>query len=286
MTAPLWTPSAERVAAANITAFARSVEQQWSVAAPDHQSLYNFSLAHPEAFWQSFWTFTNVRGTMGERVVEDFDRMPGARFFPDARLNFAENLLRRTDDRPAILFRGENGTDRSISARELYLAVGRFASALREKGVVAGDRVAAFIPNIPEAVIAALGTAAVGAVWSSSSPDFGVQGVVDRFGQIEPKVLVTADGHFYAGRTHDSLAKVRQVLDSIPSVARRSWSRSSASRLAWTACAAACCGASSSAPGPASRASSSCRSTIRSTSSIRRARPACPSASCTARAAR
>ena len=219
MSAPLWTPSAERVAAANITAFARSVEQQWGVAAPDYQSLHNFSLTHPEAFWKSFWAFTNVRGTMGERVVEDFDRMPGARFFPDARLNFAENLLRRTDDRPAILFRSENGTDRRISARELYLAVGRFASALREKGVVAGDRVAAFIPNIPEAVVAALGTAAVGAVWSSSSPDFGVQGVVDRFGQIEPKVLVTADGHFYAGRTHDSLAKVRQVLDSIPSVA-------------------------------------------------------------------
>ncbi len=134
MSAPLWTPSAERVAAANITAFARSVEQQWGVAAPDYQSLYNFSLTRPEAFWKSFWTFTNVRGTMGERVVADFDRMPGARFFPDARLNFAENLLRRTDDRPAILFRSENGTDRSISARELYLAVGRFASALRREG--------------------------------------------------------------------------------------------------------------------------------------------------------
>ena len=218
MTAPLWTPSAERIAAANITAFMRAVEEQWNVSAADYTSLYDFSLHRPENFWKSVWAFTNVRGTMGERVVEDFDHMPGARFFPEARLNFAENLLRRTDDRPAILFKGENGTERSLSAHDLRLAVGRFASALREIGVVAGDRVAAFIPNIPEAVVGALGAAAVGAVWSSCSPDFGVQGVVNRFGQIEPDVLVTADGYFYAGRAHDSLARVRQVLDAIPSV--------------------------------------------------------------------
>jgi acetoacetyl-CoA synthetase len=218
VSAPLWTPSAERIAAANITAFKRSVEEQWNVSAADYASLYNFSRHRPADFWQSVWAFTKVRGTIGERVVEEFDRMPGARFFPDARLNFAENLLRRSDDRPAVLFRGETGTERSLSARELGSAVGKFAAALREKGVVAGDRVAAFIPNIPEAVIAALGTAAIGAVWSSCSPDFGVQGVVDRFGQIEPRVLVTADGYFYGGRAHDSLAKIRQVLDSIPSV--------------------------------------------------------------------
>ena len=218
MSAPLWTPSADRIAAANITAFARTLERQSGAAFLDYRSLYDFSLFQPETFWQSFWTFTNVRGTMGERVVEGFDRMPGARFFPDAHLNFAENLLRRTDDRPAILFTGESGAQRAVSGRELYLAVGRFAAALRDRGVVAGDRVAAVIPNIPEAVVAALGTAAVGAVWSSCSPDFGVQGVVDRFGQIEPKVLITADGHVYAGRRHDSLAKARQVVDAIPSI--------------------------------------------------------------------
>jgi acetoacetyl-CoA synthetase len=220
VSAPLWTPSAERIAAANITAFSRSVEQQWGYTAADYQSLHNFSLTRPDAFWRSVWTFAKVRGTMGEPVVEEFDRMPGARFFPEARLNFADNLLRRSDDQPAILFKGEHGTERSISARELRDAVGRFAAALRGSGVVAGDRVAAFIPNIPEAIIAALGAASVGAVWSSCSPDFGVQGVLDRFGQIEPKVLVTADGHFYAGRTHDSLGRIRQVLDSIPSVTR------------------------------------------------------------------
>jgi acetoacetyl-CoA synthetase len=218
VTAPLWTPSAERIAAANITAFARSLEQQAGIAVPDYNSLYDFSLSRPEVFWKSFWTFTHVRGTMGDRVVEGFDRMPGARFFPDARLNFAENLLRRTDDRPAILFRGESGEERTMSARELYAAVGRFGSALRELGIAPGDRVAAFIPNIPEAVVAALGTAAVGAVWSSCSPDFGVQGVVDRFGQIEPKVLIIADGHVYGGRRHDSLARARQVVDAIPGI--------------------------------------------------------------------
>src|SRR6185436_10677837 len=143
VSAPLWTPAAERVAAANITAFATSVEQQWGVAAPDYQSLYNFSLTRPEAFWKSFWTFANVRGTMGERVVADFDRMPGARFFPDARLNFAENLLRRSDDGAAIVFNGENRVHRTVSARELRRDAGRFASALRRSGVVPGDRVAA-----------------------------------------------------------------------------------------------------------------------------------------------
>ena len=218
MSEPLWIPSAARVAAANITAFARTLEQESGAAFPDYRSLYDFSLSQPETFWRSFWTFTNVRGTTGERVVEGFDRMPGARFFPDAHLNFAGNLLRRTDDGPAILFKGESGGERTLSARELYMAVGRFASSLREMGVVPGDRVAAFLPNIPEAVVAALGTAALGGVWSSCSPDFGVQGVVDRFGQIEPKVFITADGHFYGGRLHDSLAKARQVVDSIPSI--------------------------------------------------------------------
>jgi acetoacetyl-CoA synthetase len=218
VTAPIWTPSAERIAAANITAFMRLVEQRWNVSAADYRSLYDFSLRRPEAFWQSVWTFADVRGTMGARVVDDIERMPGARFFPDGRLNFAENLLRRSDDDPAIVFRGENGTERSLSAGELREAVGRFASALRNLGVVAGDRVAAFIPNIPEAIVAALGAAAIGAVWSSCSPDFGVQGVIDRFGQIEPRVLVTADAHIYGGKRHDSLARVRDVLASLPSV--------------------------------------------------------------------
>ena len=218
MTVPLWTPSPERIAAAIITAFTRSVERHWDVSPGDYPSLHAFSISHPAEFWRSLWTFTGVRGSMGERVVLDFDRMPGAQFFPDARLNFAENLLRRTGDDAAIVFRGENGASRSLSWNDLHRDVARFASALRDRGVGAGDRVAAFIPNIPEAIVAALGAAAIGAVWSSCSPDFGVQGVLDRFGQIEPKVLITADGYFYGGRTHDSLARIRQVLAALPTV--------------------------------------------------------------------
>ena len=218
MTAPLWTPSPERIAAAKITAFTRSVEEQWGVSLADYRSLHEFSISRPARFWHSVWTFADVRGSMGSTVVQDFDRMPGARFFPDARLNFAENLLRRSGDDAAIIFKGEDGRERSLSWNELRRDVARFASALRGRGVGAGDRVAAFVPNIPETIVAALGAAAIGAVWSSCSPDFGVQGVLDRFGQIAPKVFVTTDGYFYAGKTHDSLPRVKQVLSSLPTV--------------------------------------------------------------------
>ena len=184
MTAPLWSPSPERVAAANITAFRHTLEHQWRVSLRDYAALHQFSLDRPDAFWSSVWDFAGIRGSKGAHVTENFERMPGARFFPGARLNFAENLLRRTDDGPALIFNGENQVHRTVSARELRRDVGRFAEALRRAGIQAGDRVAGFLPNMPEAIIAALGCAAIGAVWSSCSPDFGVQGVLDRFGQI------------------------------------------------------------------------------------------------------
>jgi acetoacetyl-CoA synthetase len=220
VTAPLWTPSPQRIAAARLTAFMQHVEKTCGIATSNYRSLYEFSITNPEAFWRSVWTFTGVLGTMGERVVDGFERMPGARFFPDARLNFAENLLRRTDGDAALVFNGENRVHRTMSARELRREVARFASALRRHGVTAGDRVAAFVPNVPEAVVAALGAAAIGAVWSSCSPDFGVQGVVDRFGQIAPRILLAADGYFYAGKQHDSLKRVAQIVDSLPTVTK------------------------------------------------------------------
>jgi acetoacetyl-CoA synthetase len=220
VTAPLWSPSSERVAAANITAFKHTLEHQWRVSLRDYAALYQFSLDRPDEFWSSVWDFTGIRGSRGGRVTEHLERMPGARFFPGARLNFAENLLRRTDDGPALIFNGENRAHRTVSARELRADVGRFADALRRAGIQPGDRVAGFVPNIPEAIIAALGCAAVGAVWSSCSPDFGVQGVLDRFGQIRPRLLVTADGYFYGGRIHDSLSRVEQIVQSLPGVER------------------------------------------------------------------
>jgi acetoacetyl-CoA synthetase len=220
VTGPLWTPSAERVAAANMTAFMRAVEERWDISVPDYAALSEFALTHPDSFWPSVWEFAGIRGSMGGVVVDGIERMPGARFFPDGRLNFAENLLARTDDEPAIVFNGEGQVHHTMTASELRRDAGRFAQALRRRGIRAGDRVAGFLPNMPQTIVAALGTASIGAVWSSCSPDFGAQGVLDRFGQIEPRMLVSVDGYFYGGKAHDCLAKTSTVLASLPSVER------------------------------------------------------------------
>src|SRR5262245_46148814 len=191
--APLWEPSPDRIARARLTAFKKQVEAVSGRTLSTYDDLYRFSIDHSADFWREVWTFCGIRGDMGSRVVDDLEKMPGAHFFPDARLNFAENVLRRRDNTPAIVFNGE-GRRREMTHRELAATVGRVASALRDLGIRPGDRIAAYMPNLPETIIAVLGAAAVGAVWSSCSPDFGVQGVLDRFGQIEPRVLVAADG--------------------------------------------------------------------------------------------
>ncbi len=219
MTEPLWTPSAQRVADANITAFARRAAERHGVDAGDYAALHAWSVAQPADFWNLLWDEHGiVAGTRGERVMEHPERMPGVRWYPDARLNFAENLLRRDDGGTAIVFHGEDRVVRELDFAELRAQVAALAAALEGMGVEPGDRVAGYLPNMPETVIAMLATASLGAVWSSCSPDFGVRGVVDRFGQIEPKVLLSADGYFYAGKTHDCLAKVRDVLAQMPSV--------------------------------------------------------------------
>ncbi len=217
---PLWVPSPDRVASARITAFSRQVAKQFALDLRTYDDLWRFSVERPEAFWRSVWTFCGVRGHMGERIAVDLDRMPGAKFFPDARLNFAENLLRRRDSAPAIIFNSEGQMRRSISHSELAADVARFASALRKAGIGPGDRVAGYLPNIPEAVVAALGAAAIGAVWSSCSPDFGVQGVLDRFGQIEPRVLIAVDSYYYAGNRHSLLSRTAEIARAIPSLER------------------------------------------------------------------
>jgi acetoacetyl-CoA synthetase len=220
MSSPLWTPSAERVERARITEFSRHVAARWGVDASSSDRLYRFSIQRPGDFWRSVWEFCGVAGEIGARTVAELERMPGARFFPDARLNFAENLLRGRDAQPAIVFQGEGQPPRQMSRAELYEAVALFAAGLRAQGIRPGDRVAAYLPNMPEAIVAALATAAVGAVWSSCSPDFGVQGVLDRFGQIEPRILLTADGYFYGGRMHASLGKVAEVARALPTLER------------------------------------------------------------------
>lgn len=221
MERPLWTPSPQRIARANLTAFMAHVGARWGVEARDYRALYRWSIAEPERFWVSVWEYCGVVAeTRGERVLVDGDKMPGARFFPEARLNFAENCLRRRDEAPAIVFWDEAGRRRRLTHAKLYDEVSRLAQALAAAGVRSGDRVAGFLPNLPETVIAMLAAASLGAVWSSCSPDFGVQGVLDRFGQIEPKVLFTADGYHYGGKAFDSLARAAEFVPRLPSVER------------------------------------------------------------------
>jgi len=221
MTAPLWKPAPERAAATHLARFIQLVGQQLDPAVRDWDSLYQFSIDQPEAFWKAMWEFGSVVAeTRGERFVEDWPAMPGTRFFPDARLSFAENLLKHRDERPAIIHAGEDGVHGQISHAELYQRVAGVAASLRAMGVGEGDRVAGYLPNIPETVIAMLAANSIGAVWSSCSPDFGVQGVLDRFGQIEPKVLFCAAAYRYNGKVFDCLDRVRDLAEKIPSIER------------------------------------------------------------------
>jgi acetoacetyl-CoA synthetase len=222
MPKPVWEPGQERIERANINRFIRFVrEQTGNEDIRRYGPLYDFSVRHPKKFWKFVWEFCGIRATGDfDEVLVDGDKMPGATWFPNVRLNFAQNLLRFKDDRVALVARNEWDHKREFTYAQLHEEVGKLAHALREAGVGVGDRVAGFLPNIPEAVIAMLATASLGAVWSSCSPDFGTQGVVDRFGQIEPKVLFTADAYGYGGKKFDCLAKIRDVLGKIPNVGK------------------------------------------------------------------
>jgi len=219
----LWQPSPERIARANITAFARRVAAISGESLPDYAALWRWSNDEREAFWRAVWDYAGIVGTRGERTLVDATRMPGAKWFPDARINFAENLLTRRaadDAGDALVFRGEDKLARHVSHAELVAGASRVAAALKAQGVVAGDRVAAYVANMPEAIIAMLGATSLGAVWSSCSPDFGVQGVLDRFGQIEPRVLFTVDGYWYNGKPLPILDKVADIVARLPTVER------------------------------------------------------------------
>ena len=232
---PTWTPSAERVGRANLTAFLQHIRDRRPFGAEpvaDFPSLYRWSIEHPDAFWPEVWAFCGVvceerpGKAPWDEVVVGLDRMAppdpvqGPRWFVGSRLNFAENLLRFSDDRPALVLWNERGRQRALTYAELGAEVRAVAGALRAHGIGPGDRVAGFLPNLPEAVIAMLATASLGAIWSSCSPDFGANGVLDRFGQIRPRVLFCADGYLYAGKQIDSLARVREVRERIPEIER------------------------------------------------------------------
>ncbi|EDZ67412.1 acetoacetyl-CoA synthase [Nitrosococcus oceani AFC27] len=202
---------------AQMTCFLHTVQDQYGAKVADYPALYAWSLQQPEDFWAAVWRFCEVKSSQPwERVLENGDSMPGARWFVGSRLNFAENLLRYRDERLALVFRGEEGRRCALSYGELYLQVARLAQALKGAGVGVGDRVVGWLPNVPETVMAMLATTSLGAIWSSCSPDFGIQGVLDRFGQIGPKVLLAADGYHYKGKAIDSLARLAEIVESLP----------------------------------------------------------------------
>ncbi len=221
MQQPLWTPPPERIGNANVTAFRKAVAAECGVALDDFEALYRWSAENPADFWPGVWRFCGIVASREwDEVLIGGDAMPGARWFTGARLNFAENLLRRRDEGTAIVFRGEDGTRRSLSYADLHDMTARLARALRADGVRPGDRVAAFMPIVPETVVAMLASASIGAIWSSCSPDFGIRGVIDRFGQIAPKVLFAGDGYFYAGKAIDSLSRVAGIVGELPDIER------------------------------------------------------------------
>jgi len=221
MTAPkkLWEPSQEAIENAQITQFARAIVRKHRLDLNSYPEFYRWTVEEPEQFWSEVWDFCGVISSRkGPVVLVDGERMPGARWFPEARLNFAENLMRRGDRGDALVFWDERGFQRRVSYSDLTSEVSRAAQALQALGLRAGDRAAAFIPNLPETMALALAALSQGLVWASCSPDFGIEGVLERFGQIEPKVLFCADGYRYNGEEHDSLERVREIAERLPTV--------------------------------------------------------------------
>lgn len=216
MSTPIWSPSTQAVQSSTLFEFMQYVGERSGQRFDDYDSVWRWSVEESEDFWDAVWDFCGVVGEKGGCRFDDNDgQMFGAKFFPNARLNYAENLLKNRSDAKAMVFRDETGKENSLTYNELYGAVSRWQQAMRAAGVVEGDRVAGYLPNMMETIIATLAATSLGAVWSSASPDFGVQGVVDRFGQVEPKLLITVDGYYYNGKVIDVLAKVKDVQSQI-----------------------------------------------------------------------
>ena len=215
----MWQPTEEQINNSQMMDYMQLVNQKFGLSLKKYSQLYDWSIEKAEDFWGSFWEYSQIiHHSPYSQVVDDLGKMPGAKWFDGATLNFTENLLRYRDDKIAIHFYGEDGTQSSLSYRELHDQVSRLARSMREMGIVKNDRVAGFMPNIPETIITMLATASIGAIWSSCSPDFGIKGVLDRFQQIEPKLIFAADGYLYNGKTIDCLSKLKNILTYLPSI--------------------------------------------------------------------
>ncbi|ESR23696.1 acetoacetate--CoA ligase [Lutibaculum baratangense] len=215
---PLWTPPVGLASQAAISRFMDLVSAHAGEDIGDYRALHGYSVANPADFWSLLWDFCEVKGEKGQAILAHPERMPGASFFPEASLNYAENMLRRTGAHEAIVFRGEDKAERRMSWDDLSALVSRLQQSYRAHGVEPGDRVAAILPNMPEAVAAFYAASSIGAVWSSCSPDFGERGVLDRFGQIEPKILIVCDGYWYAGKRIDIRDRLQSIVRQLPSV--------------------------------------------------------------------
>ncbi len=216
---PLWTPSAERISRSQISEICAQLNAKHGLTLRTYRDLHRFSVEQPEYFWSALWDFAGIKGTgQANEVLRDGDKMPGAQFFPESRVNFAENLLPLDDDSDALVFWGEDKERRKLSWRQLRALVSSLQQQLRASGVGLGDRVAAMMPNMPETIAAMLAATSLGAVFSSCSPDFGDRGVLDRFGQIEPKVLFVCDGYWYGGKRIDIADKVASIIAGLPTL--------------------------------------------------------------------
>ncbi len=215
---PLWSPSQARIEAANMTRFIAQVNQNYALELSGYDALYQWSIDEKESFWSEVWDFCGIIGDRGKRILVDGEHIETAEWFPDASLNFAENLLRRKDGEIAIFFRAEDQVEYSLTYQELYAQVASVADWLKARGLQPGDRVAAYLPNMPEAVVAMLAAASLGAVWTSTSPDFGEDSVIDRFSQTEPRFLFTVDGYFYNGKRHELSTRIKKISAQLPSI--------------------------------------------------------------------
>ena len=215
----LWQPSEERIKTTNMYRFMMIVNKKFNKAFKDYAALWEWSVDNLEDFWATAWDFLDIKASQPyEKAIDDPNKMPGAKFFVNSKLNFAENLLQFKNDDLALIFRGEDSVRRTLTYNQLYDEVAKTAAALRALGIKKGDRVVGFVPNMPESIIAMLAATSLGAIWSSCSPDFGIKGVLDRFGQTRPKVLFTADGYFFKGKPLDSIKKIAGIVQEIPSI--------------------------------------------------------------------
>ena len=219
MKIPLWQPSEQRIKSTNMYRFMTLVNERFNKEFTEYTGLWEWSVENLEDFWSTAWEFLDIKASVPyTKAIDNQDKMPGAKFFTNSKLNFAQNLLQFRNDKAALVFRGEDSVRRTMTYNQLYDEVAKTAASLKAMGISKGDRVVGFVPNMPESIIAMLAAASLGAIWSSCSPDFGIKGVLDRFGQTRPRVLFTADGYYFKGKPLDSIQRIAGIVEELPSI--------------------------------------------------------------------